>query len=255
MGLFTQRWYLPVFQTLAHIACTSLWVLPVIGARGRVRFAFMVFSAALFVLCSQLGYYNWVNLYKGVDGGPLSFMSWTIPLLLGAYAFDVLEAKGPKGAIKPLILCGALFMMVGYGLSCLNAITHSLGDPTSATGLARWFVEPPFVRPSRTVDIWTMSQRSGSITYLTFAGGLATALLALFVWLCDLRGWEWGVFRTLGQNALAAYIVHDVLIEQISPFTPRDSPFWYVALMTAVFFYLTWLIMRYLEKNKLYLKL
>jgi hypothetical protein len=46
-------------------------------------------------------------------------------------------------------------------------------------------VQPPFVMPTKPVNIWTMSQRAGSVSYLVFGGGFATALFAIFVCACD----------------------------------------------------------------------
>ncbi len=64
-----------------------------------------------------------------------------------------------------------------------------------------------------------------------------------------------GVFRTLGVNALAGYILHSLVDEAISPFAPKDSPPWYVAAALAVYLGICYLILRYLEKHRLFLKL
>jgi hypothetical protein len=39
------------------------------------------------------------------------------------------------------------------------------------------------------------------------------------------------------------------------PFVPNDAPGWYVALGFAVYFGITYLFIRHLEKNNIYLKL
>jgi hypothetical protein len=79
-------------------------------------------------------------------------------------------------------------MALGYGLSCLG------GAP----------VAPPFVAPSGSVNLWTMSQRTGSISYLTFASGFSLLVYATIVAACDHGGLRVGLFRTFGRNALAA---------------------------------------------------
>ena len=58
------------FQTLTHIAVTTLWVLPVIAAGWWPRVAFMAASGVLFHLLSQASYYDWVLKRPGIDGGP-----------------------------------------------------------------------------------------------------------------------------------------------------------------------------------------
>jgi hypothetical protein len=75
-------------------------------------------------------------------------------------------------------------------------------------------VELPFVPPPdfkhRKWNYWMMSQRSGNLSYPTFAAGVSLGIYALFLWACDAKGWRLGLFRTLGTNSLAAYILHDV---------------------------------------------
>ncbi|MBM4074495.1 MAG: DUF1624 domain-containing protein, partial [Planctomycetes bacterium] len=49
------------FQTLMHIAVTSLWLLPVIHHKGSVRVLWMVVSAIAHVFLSHWFNYVWVN--------------------------------------------------------------------------------------------------------------------------------------------------------------------------------------------------
>jgi hypothetical protein len=242
------------FQTLAHIAVTSLWIMPVIAARPGWRILYALGSAALFHALSVGGYYEWVLKRPGIDGGPLGFLTWTIPMIAGTLAYDLMAGREQRPPIGRLLGIAALLMLVGYGLSCLNHVT----PPNSVSAGADWkalLVEPPFVPPSQPVNIWTMSQRAGSVTYLTFGAGFAVAVLALFVLACDLGPLRVGIFRTLGTNALAGYIIHDLVSKAVKPFVPKDSPLWYVFLGFAVFLAICYLFLRSLEKNRLFLKL
>ena len=66
------------FQTLMHIAVTTLWILPVIRSSALVRIAYMISSAVLQVVLSYWFYFDFVN--QGcIDGGPLGFLTWSIP--------------------------------------------------------------------------------------------------------------------------------------------------------------------------------
>jgi uncharacterized membrane protein YeiB len=267
------------FQTLAHIGVTSLWIMPVIATRPAWRIAWAVASAALFYGLSVWWYYDRVHRPPvGIDGGPLGFLTWTIPMIVGTLAYDAMagylrrrglsreareageagEAGGPGQSSWPpvgrLLAAGVLLMLVGYGLSCLNRVTPP-NSPPSGAGLRAVLVEPPFVPPSRPVNIWTMSQRAGSVTYLTFGAGFALAVYALFVLACDVGPLRVGVFRTLGTNALAAYILHDLVNMAIDPFAPRDSPLWYVAAALLVSVGICYVMLRYLEKHRIFLKL
>jgi hypothetical protein len=255
------------FQTLAHIAITSLWVLPVIGARASRRVLFMIGSAVLFHVLSHYWYYDWVLARPGIDGGPLGFLTWTIPLIAGSLAYDAMvhhadpltarEDGTPPNlldAASKMIFWGVILMLLGYGLSCLNRATPP-NSYSAAEGWQSLIVEPPFVPPSEPVNIWTMSQRAGSVSYQTFAAGLSLGLYALFVMACDVWPLSIGVFRTLGTNALAGYIIHILVAQAMKPFVPSDIPLWYVASALAVFLVICYLMIHYLEKRRLYLKL
>src|SRR3990170_2501350 len=49
------------FQTLMHIAVTSLWITPVIRGSASVRIAYMIASAMLQVFLSWWFYFDWVH--------------------------------------------------------------------------------------------------------------------------------------------------------------------------------------------------
>lgn len=237
------------FQTLTHLAVTSLWILPVIGASARVRIGYAIASAVLFHLLSVAWYYEWVLKRPGIDGGPLGFLTWTIPMIAGTLAFDLVTVR-PTIAVRSLMAMGAGLMLLGYGLSTLPGLLDSHGDIAAV----HW-TEPPFVPPSRPVNIWTMSQRAGSVSYLTFGTGFGLAVLALFVVACDHRRWQWSVLHTLGNNALAAYILHDVVNHLIKTFTPKDSPLWLIFAGFAVSLLTCVAILQWMERRKLFLTL
>ncbi|MCI0360985.1 MAG: heparan-alpha-glucosaminide N-acetyltransferase domain-containing protein [Planctomycetaceae bacterium] len=244
------------FQTLTHIAVTSLWVMPVIAARPGVRVLFMIGSAALFHLLSHYWYYDWVNMApKGIDGGPLGFLTWTIPLVVGTLAYDAMSTSA-RPPVTRLLVWGAVLMLLAYALACLNRVTPP-NNLSAADGWMGILVEPPFVPPAddETVNVWTMSQRSGSATYLTFGAGFALVVYALFVQACDVGTFSVGVFRTLGTNALAGYILHDLVAAAVKPWVPKDSPLWWVAIGFGLFLAVCYVILRYMERHKLYLRL
>ena len=90
---------------------------------------------------------------------------------------------------------------------------------------------------------------------MTFAAGLSAALYALFILACDVGSVHLGVLRTLGTNALAAYIIHGLVDRALKPFAPNDAPYWYALAALGLFLAICYLFVRHLEKNQLYLRL
>lgn len=267
------------FQTLMHIAVTSLWVLVVIRARASIRVAFALISAIAHVVLSYLFNFVWVNSDPvGIDGGPLGFLTWTLPLVTGTLACDVMTSNHKYRAWR--LLCGAAALMViGWVLSCGTRMydvpvdqvetqqRRKLADEPVFPGWERLgqltgekkVAEPPFVPPPdvahRKWNYWMMSQRSGTVSYLTFTAGLSLLVYVGFYIVCDKIGWKLRLFETFGKNALAAYVLHELVNNAVSPFVPEDSPGWYVVAGFIVFFGITWLMVATLERNRIFLRL
>lgn len=268
------------FQTLLHIAVTSLWILPVIRASALVRVAYMIASAALQVALSHWFYFEWVNGGLGgggIDGGVLGFLSWTVPMITGTLACDAVAAADGRPRLAKMFFWSVVLMAAGWLMSCGTTLydvredqVASLKDELLApdpvvpsrqrleTRRLTW-AEPPFVPPPdrdhRKHNYWMMSQRAATVSYHTFAAGFSLAVYALFYIACDVWGWQLGVFRTLGTNALVGYILHGMVDAAVSPFIPKNSPGWYVAAGFLVYFGITYLFIRHLERNNIYLKL
>lgn len=257
------------FQTLMHIAATSLWILPVVILSPKFRIAYAIASGALHLLVSWWFNFVWVfSDPSAIDGGPLGFLSWAIPALCGTLTCDAVRSAGPAAALR-ILLCGIAAMFLGWGLSFGTVLYNVKPDQdpdrtgeaalvrtrNAATGKAkdsklapdpvipsveRWraydgtIVEPPFVPPPdarhRQWNYWMMSQRAGSLSYLTFASGVSMVIFAMFLWACDRMNWRLGLFRTLGTNSLVAYIFHDIAGWILSPLFPKES----VAVTTAI---------------------
>ncbi|WP_165222159.1 hypothetical protein [Aquisphaera insulae] len=232
-----------LFQTLVHIALTSLWILPVIAAGPGWRLGFVIASAVLHLVLSQRFYFDYAWKTPVIDGGPLGFLSWSIPTIAGSFAYDIVsrDVRIPTDPLRGLLLGAATLMTVGYGLSCLSAT----------------FPSPPFVQPPKDtpVDMWTMSQRTGSISYLTFAAGLSMLVYAGFVLACDRGGIRVALFRTFGLNPLAAYILHPMVQGAVNPYVPRDAPLWYVLAAFLLYLAINSILIRYLEKRGIFLRL
>ena len=132
-GFLAQAFKRELFQTLVHIALASLWVMPVIAAGTMTRVAFLIASAALHLGLSHLFYFQHAWTLPVIDGGPLGFLTWTIPLLVGSLAYDAMaiEAAG----LQP-----------GPEAPGLVGCAHGAGLPVHLPG-RRLLAPPPFVKP------------------------------------------------------------------------------------------------------------
>jgi predicted acyltransferase len=252
-GFLTSAFQREPFQTLVHIGITSLWVLPVIGAGPLARIGFAMGSGALHFYLSQRFYYDWVMERPGIDGGPLGFLTWTIPLISGSLAYDLVAGNSKSAAFAKCLAWGLVVMVAGYACACMNSFTPPNDLPISLQAAAA----PPFTPPIPPVkeNIWTMSQRAGSVSYLTFSAGLSLAVYALFILLCDVGCLQLGILRTFGNNALAAYIIHIMVMGAVKPYCPHDAPLWFALATYGLVVLICYVFLRHLEKNGLFLRL
>jgi hypothetical protein len=187
-------------------------------------------------------------------------LAWAIPQIVGSLAYDAVMAR--RGRAVPLLAASAVLLMIaGYGLSCLTRLYDVA--PAEPVGVGQdwgsFLAEPPFVEPpppeQRALNYWMMSKRTASISFILFATGFALAAYIVFVLLGDVGRVEISPLRTLGQNALAAYIIHEIIDNAVKAYAPEDSPLWWVAVTFAIFVALTYLAVRYLERNGIYLRM
>ncbi len=282
------------FQTLMHIAVTSLWILPFVHARASVRVAWMIFSALAHVWLSYWFNFHWVNAPpSGVDGGPLGFLTWSVPAIIGTLAYDVFAQSRDKlqlgsPSLWKTFAWGCAIMLLGYIMSCGTRFYDVIPSEESAQstenqateklaahpvvpspeqfaakraqpgGLAKYLAEPPFVAPppaeERQWNYWMMSQRAGSLSYLTFTAGLSLVVYIFFYIVCDLWKLRLSFFQTFGTNALLAYVLHSLVGDAVQAFVPKDSPAWYAYGSLGLFFLITWLFIRSFEKQGMYLR-
>ncbi len=296
-------------QTLLHIAITCVWILPVIASSIWTRLSYAVASGVLHVILSAWFNFAWVNGQlipgdkmwggNGIDGGPLGFLTWSIPAIAGTWAYDVIRqarsAPAAQGhpllpAIGKMVVAGWVVALLGWVLSCPTTIYDVPEDQVAALKdkkfgenpvlpskeqIAAWdrkLPEPPFVPPPdtdhRKLNYWMMSQRSGSVSYPTFAAGFALMLMGIFVWICDVLGIRIGVFRTLGVNALAGYMLPTL----VAPWTRKWAGAWFnalndkgeltkdaewlpVAVAFGLMCLIIYLILRLMEWRKIYIRM
>lgn len=271
------------FQTLMHIAATGLWLVPVVRAAPLVRIVWMLGSAAAHVGLSAWFNFVWCNTDpNAIDGGPLGFLTWSVPAIVGTLACDAVADDPTHPPLGRMIAWGCVLMGLGYLFSCGTRFydvppeimesfkgrklaespvfpsAEAIAAKRNSGNLGEVLAEPPFVPPPsiehRKWNYWMMSQRAGTLSYLTFSAGFSLIVFALFALACDRWGWRLAFFETFGTNALAAYVLHDLTGSAVKPFIPKDAPAWYAVSGLLLFFWLTWVFLRYFEKRGVYLR-
>ena len=278
-----------LWEVLSIIGVSQILLLPVINRSFKVRLMSAFGLLLLYILMNysfnynfQAGLDNWLNNYFGADkrrswdGGMFGPVAWSIPILAGTLTYDVLAVWSPKKAMSLFLVLGVILMAAGYGISCLTRLYDRVEGTASASGpehaedpvwpsAERWktpgigWSEPPFFakvpNTQRQENFWMMKKRIIAPSFIFFSIGFALFLYALFISASDLGGLQVPLFRTLGQNPLAAYIIHELTMHCIKPAVPNDCPWYVLTIAFTLFFVITWGALKYMESNKLYLRL
>lgn len=227
------------------------------------------------------------------DGGCFGTIAWGAIMMAGAVTHDLLIGRRSSQMLSRLISLSLVFMLSAYGLSCLSTVYDLPRDATPVArdlaenpvfpSAAQWkncpirLAELPFVAPPpkndrelkrlefegrgsspariRRYNYWMMSKRLVSIPFVLFSAGFSMAILSIFVILTDIKGIAFGLFRTFGMNALAAYFLHHSVASAVHELVLDDSPWWWCLIGLGIFFTATYGMLRFLEQQKVLIRL
>jgi predicted acyltransferase len=281
---------------LAIIGVTSLWVLPVIGKSARVRVCFLLGGLAVHALATQIFYMDFMNGrpnpvdtflgtigVHGREGGPLGFLVWAVPQIVGSLAYDVVVRQQPGRAVRQLLVAGIALAAIGYGLSGLSSLYPVARGPQlhaylypeteqptespvlprfthdSASDVLAYFSDPPFAPPPaeriRLWNYWMLSRRLATPTFVLTATGFGLLVYAVLVVLCDAGSFQLGLLRTFGQNPLIAYLLDMGAGSVASALLPEEVGWPWALAESGLRFALTYLPVRLLEWRRIYLRL
>lgn len=260
LAIFKRDW----FQTLTHIAVTSIWVLPAISLGWKGKLLWMVLGVGVHAILSQWFYFDWVHASpSGIDGGPLGFFTWGVPAITGMLACASWTEHTQRFGLSNVrvllgkwLLAAIGLMLVGYGLSCG---TRQFDQDTDRVMDTIRLAEPPFVPPpsrdQRAWNYWMMSQKAGTPSYQFFAAGFSLMVFVGFVWLCDVRGYGCPPLKALGQNALAVYILHGFTDSWLKTYVARDAAAMMVVAALLMQLAILYVIARLLQYKRWFIRL
>ncbi len=279
-----------MWEILAIIGACQIFLLPWITRPFAWRLAlFFALGLLHFYLCWAFNYDyvygrpNFLDRWLGTtgkrawDGGLFGLLAWSQIMLVGTLAHDLLKQGVMAKSVISFGVLGIAMMMVGYGLSCFTRLYDLEGlseeqvailssSPVipkpidDATHSFQWkWAEPPFVVPPspqvRAINYWMMDKRIVSQSFIWFSIGFVLVLYATFVVACDHFALRLGMFAIFGANPLAAYITNQIINHAVLAVVPKDSPLWWALLGLAIAFGMTYLFIRFLDMQKIFLRL
>jgi predicted acyltransferase len=285
-----ELWKANLWEVLAIIGACQVLLVPCIGFGPGARWLlFLVLGALNVVLAWSFQYDfvygqpNWMDSVFGStgkrawDGGFFGLLAWSQIMLAGTLAYDLTHGSKPAAGLIKILSCGTLLMLAGYGLSCLSTLYNTAGrsveeieqmrtspvlpnlDRARSRSWNSLCIEPPLVPPpppqERIPNYWAMDKRVVTESFVFFSAGCAMTLYGLFILACDAGGLGLGVFRTFGQNPLAAYIVHFLVVHSWMAVVPKDAPLSWTLSGLVCSFGITYAFVRFLENRGLFLRL
>lgn len=165
-------------------------------------------------------------------GFPVALWNCGTTAMFGVFAYYLLKrAPSPRRAVSLLLAGGLALLLLGW----------------------LWSFQLPIVK-----NRWTSS-------YVLWCSGLSWILLATFYWLADIRCWRrWSaLFIIIGSNSILAYLISTRFMAPFRDITStllQGTSLWlpeqvHALLMVLTTYGLVWMLLWWLRKQRLYLRL
>ena len=157
-----------------------MWAVLFIPAPGAPE-GIVPMTSGKYLWCNWFGR-EYLTIAHRSGEGAVSTVTMVATASFGVFAGEILAAKDLAKGRKAIRL-----VLFAAGLVALGLLV--------AFGFGKWSL--PVNKP-----VWSSS-------FALVAGGISAALLALFYWIVDIRGWRrWGFFfKVIGMNAIACYLM------------------------------------------------
>ena len=204
-----------VLQRIAICTCAASAIWLTTGVRGRV-----VWVVALLGVYWALMMWAPVPGYGAgrldVDGNFAHYVDW---LVLGRHNYENTVTWDPEGIVSTLPAIATVL------LGTLAGSVMAMPRPMSTK--LRWLLIAGvcLIALGSIWNVWLpINKKLWTSSFAVFMAGLDFVLFAAFAWAVDVRGWRRPVkpFVVLGMNAIAVYMVSELLETQLRVMNVRE---------------------------------
>jgi len=241
-----------VLQRIAICTCAAAAIWLTTGVRGRIAWLFALLAVywALMAFVPVPGYGAG---RLDVEG---NFAHYVDRIVLGRHNYESTGTWDPEGIVStlPAIATVLLGTLAGDVMAASRSMGHRLRS-LLAIGVV-------LIAAGLICDVWLpINKKLWTSSFALFMAGLDFVLFAGFAWAVDVRGWQRPVrpFVVLGMNAIAVYMVSELLETQlrvmrlrealyVRVFAPLASPLnaslLYALAYTLLMFVVAWMLYR-----------
>ncbi len=205
-----------VLQRIAICTCAAAAIWLTTGVRGRIAWLFALLAVywALMAFVPVPGYGAG---RLDVEG---NFAHYVDRIVLGRHNYESTGTWDPEGIVStlPAIATVLLGTLAGDVMAASRSMGHRLRS-LLAIGVV-------LIAAGLICDVWLpINKKLWTSSFALFMAGFDFVLFAGFAWAVDVRGWQRPVrpFVVLGMNAIAVYMVSELLETQLRVMRLREA--------------------------------